>query len=329
MKIGYIKTSAKRYGGKIYEKLVMNVLSQRFNSETINLSPKRFKLGCFKALELFFGFLKLKRKKDFWIRDIVATVALSLDRTKGKNISLIYHIDLFNNSLFSRITFFFFKKLLYYNLKKVDAIVTISQYWEKHFLDKGYKNVYKIYNTLNLDKFNISEEEILEFKKKYNLQNKPIIYIGNCQKAKGVVDTYNALKDLDVYLVTSGQERVKIPALNLDLKYRDYLKLLKASSIVITMSKFKEGWCITAHEAMLLKTPVIGSGQGGMKELLEGGRQIICSNFNSLKEKVIFLLSNSEISYKMGEEGYNYVKNFNIEKFKQDWLELIKKLSNE
>ena len=60
------------------------------------------------------------------------------------------------------------------------------------------------------------------------------------------------------------------------------------------MSKFQEGWCRTAHEAMLLKTPVVGSGFGGMSELLEGGGQIICDNFNDLKEKIEYLLGNHE-----------------------------------
>ena len=45
--------------------------------------------------------------------------------------------------------------------------------------------------------------------------------------------------------------------------------LLQAASVAVTMSKFNEGWCRTAHEAMLCKTPVVGSGMGGMGELLE------------------------------------------------------------
>ena len=66
---------------------------------------------------------------------------------------------------------------------------------------------------------------------------------------------------------------INIPVVNLSLNYKEYLCLLKASSVVVTMSKFKEGWCLTAHEAMLCKTPVIGSGKGGMRELLEGGNK--------------------------------------------------------
>jgi hypothetical protein len=60
-----------------------------------------------------------------------------------------------------------------------------------------------------LDDFKFTIEEIELLKKKYNLTEKPIVYIGNCQKAKGVLESYNILKDLDVHLVTSGKPRIK------------------------------------------------------------------------------------------------------------------------
>ena len=141
----------------------------------------------------------------------------------------------------------------------------------------------------------------MEFKRRFSSEEKPILYLGNCQRIKGVVEAYEQLKDLKVHLVTSGRKEVDLPILNLNLDYRDYLLLLKSSSVVITMSKFKEGWNRTAHEAMLCKTPVIGSGLGGMKELLEGGNQIICENFSDLKERVSYVLDHPEL----GETGLN------------------------
>jgi glycosyltransferase involved in cell wall biosynthesis len=179
-----------------------------------------------------------------------------------------------------------------------------------------------------LNNFNITKEEVLEFKKRYKLEEKPIIYLGNCQKAKGVVDSYKALKDLDVYLVTSSRRQVNVPTLNFDVDYRDYLRLLKASSIAVTMDKFNTGWNMTAQEAMLCKTPVIGSGMGGTRELYEGANQIICQDFKNLKEKVEYLLSHPEVRKKMGEDGYNYSKQFTLERFQNEWLDLIKKIIN-
>ncbi len=327
-KIKWIEISSKRYGGVLYNQQARKVLSKHFDLELINLEAKYLKkIRYLKIPESFIYLLRLKGKKDLWVRDFYSTITLPLDKTKGKNLVLIHHLDFSGFPLIAKPFLNLMNKLFFYhNLKKADAIAVISEYWKSYFLKRGYTNVYKIYCGFNLNDFQISDQEISEFKKKHKLDGKPIIYLGNCQKAKGVIDAWRALKSLNVHLVTSAKRQVKIPALNFDLDYREYLKLLKASSIVLTMSKFKEGWCITAHEAMLLKTPVIGSGFGGMKELLEGGNQIICSDFSSLREKVEYLLNYSEKREKLGEDGYNFAKNFTLEKFEKEWVNLIKKM---
>ncbi len=327
-KIGWPEISLKRYGGVIHREYVRNALSKDFDLEFFNLEAKYLKrFRYLKFLESFFYYLTLKGEKDLWVRDFYSTVALNKKKTKGKNLVWIHHLDFSGYPIISQPFFNLLNNLFFFrNVKKADYVVTMSEYWRKYFSDLGCKNVYKIYGGFELEKYNITEKEAEDFKKEHNLLGKPIIYLGNCQKGKGVVDSYNALKDLNAYLVTSGEERVKIPALNFNLGYRDYLKLLKASSIVLTMSKFKEGWCRTAHEAMLLKTPVIGSGSGGMAELLEGGGQIICSDFKNLKEKAEYILNSSDVRKKMGEKGFNFAKNFSIENTKKNWINLISKI---
>ena len=327
-KIGIIEIHSKRYGGVVYTQQVKKALSKEFDVEHIDSGAKFFKksryLRFFESLYRIFG---LKGEKDIWIRDFYSVLALSRRRIKGRNLALIFHVDPLRLPLLAKIPIFLLEKLVFYRqLRKVDAIVTISEYWKNYFLERGYKNVYKIYCGYDLNDFNITEERVSEFKKKYNLDVKPIIYIGNCQKVKGVVDSYKALKDIDAYLVTSGRRQVNVPTLNFDLDYADYLSLLKASTIVITMDKFNTGWNMTAQEAMLLKTPVIGSGAGGTKELYEMAGQIIC-DFKGLKEKVEYLLNHPETRKKMGEDGYNYSNQFTLEKFQNEWINLIKKIT--
>lgn len=327
-KIGWIQIFSKRYGGVVYAEQSRDILSKHFDLELVNLEAKYFKK--FKYLKLpesLFYLSRLKGEKDLWIRDFYSIITLPLDRTRGKNIAVIFHIDFSGFPLLSRPFLILFEKLFFYrNLKKVDAIVVLSEYWKNYFLKRGYKNIYKIYCASDVNDFNISEQEVIDFKKKYKLEDKPIIYLGNCQKAKGVVESYQALKDLDVYFITSARRQVKIPALNLNLEYREFQTLLKASSVAVTMSKFKEGWCFTTYESMLSKTPVIGSGKGGMRELLEGGGQTICSDFSFLREKVEYLLNHPEIREKMGDDGYEFAKKFNLERFEKEWLSLIEKI---
>ncbi len=328
MTIGWIEINKKKYGGVVYDDKAKDILSKEFDLDLINSESKYFKkVRYLKIPESLFYLFKLKGKKDLWIRDFFSTITLSLKKTKGKNLVMVHHLDLSGLPLISRPFLNLLKRFFFYpKLQKADAIVTVSEYWKNYLIKRGYKNVYKIYNSFNLSNFNILDKEVLDFKQRYNLQDKPIIYLGNCQKAKGVVESYKALKDLNVHLVTSGTRQVKIPALNLNLGYKDYLKLLKASSVVITMSKFKEGWCRTTHEAMLLKTPAIGSGTGGMRELLEGGKQIVCEDFRKLKEKVEYLLENPGVREKMGENGYIFAKKFTLEEFEEKWIDLIEKV---
>lgn len=327
-KIGWIQISSKRDGGNLYSEQVRKVLSKEFDIEIKNLEERYLKSRYLRPLEWFWGFMKLKDKKDLWvIQSFFDLAALSLSRIKGKKIALIYHIDISVFPWFLKPIFFLIEKIFYHNLKKTEAIITIAEYWRKHFLDKGYPNVYKIYNSFDLADFNITEKEVSEFKKKYSLEGKPIIYIGVGQKAKGVVEICKALKDLDVYLIASGRQEVQIPALILKLGYRDYLKLIKAAAVVLDMTKFKTGGSRVIQEAMLLKTPTIGSGFGAIKELLEGGKQIICPDFSKLREKVEYLLTHPEIREKMGEDGFNYAKQFTSEKFEKSWSELIRKLT--
>ena len=326
MKILLVSTKKIKYGGKAYEEMVKKALSDSFETEAANVYPKGKKLKYFKSPLMLWELFKLSKRKDidFAIKDF--TASLFLNKKPVKNITIVHHIDNSYTPFLAKITSFFLEKIIFSKLNKFDAIAVVSKYWKEYFRKRGYENVHVIYNAFDFNNFNFSLDEVEEFKRRYNLTQKPIIYIGNCQKGKGVIESYQALKDLDVYLVTSGIPQIKPPSINLILENREYLKLLKASSLVVTMSKFKEGWCRTAHEAMLCKTPVIGSGLGGMKELLEGGKQIACPDFNSLREKVEYLLNNPEIRKKMGEDAFNFAKNFTSEKFKKDWIDLMKKL---
>ncbi len=326
--IGFIQVFSKKYGGVMCLDQSRDILSQYYDLELVDLGARFFKhLRYLKLPESLLYLLKLKGEKDVWIRDFYSVLTLPFDRTKGKNIAVIFHIDFSQFPLFSRPFLILFEKLFFYRgLKKADAIVVISDYWEKYFRERGYKNIYKVYWGPAIKDFDISQQEINAFKKKYKLEDKPILYLGNCQRAKGVVESYDALKDLDVHLVTSGRRQVKIPALNLNLERREFLTLLKASSIAITMSKFKEGLCYTTQEAMLSGTPVIGSGRGGMRELLEGGRQIICPDFVSLRDMVEYLLRHSEEREKIGKDAYEFAKQFTRERFEKEWLAVMDKL---
>lgn len=106
---------------------------------------------------------------------------------------------------------------------------------------------------------------------------------------------------------------MELPIPNLMLPFEEYRLLLAASDIVITMSLFKEGWNRVAHEAVLCGTPVIGSGKGGMEELLVMSGQTICTSFEDLPHHVNRLLKNRSIP-----DSHSLMK-FDLRYFKKCW----------
>lgn len=327
-KITWVKIShSKKYGGTIYGEKVQDIIKKNFNFQEITIHGRKNTPRPLRLIEWFFKFMHLYGHSDLWIEDSFIAVAMTnFQRIQGKTALLIYHID---NSIFSgptKYVLMMLEKVFYRKAKKADIIITISEYWKQHFLRKGYHNVVKVYNSFNPTEFVFTQEELQQFKDRYQLGQKPIVYIGNCQKAKGVIQAYEALKHLDVTLVTSGDQHVALPAKNVNGSHRDYLRLLKVSTVVVTMSLFKEGWCATAHEAMLCKIPVVGSGLGGMRELLEGGKQIVCLDFKDLAAKVEYLLCNERARITLGEDGYQYAQTLNHERFEKDWVDILSRL---
>lgn len=320
MRIGMFRIEGP-CGGTCYEDMVMAALSKKCTVKMYSLVVQKKYLLKMTRIRQLYRLSKIKANNDMWIRTFVPVVSLSFDKTKGLNIALFHHID---NKVHPHYALsLILEKFYYRNLKRVDAIVCVSQFWKNYLENQGYKNIHIIYNGFDLKNFKFDEKECQEFKEKFNLVQKPIVYIGNCQIRKGVVEVYKSLKNMNIDLVTSGPKEVELPCRNLNLTYRNYLLLLKVSSVVIVMSQFKEGWCRTAHEAMLCKTPVIGSGKGGMAELLEGGSQIICDDFSKLPRLLVKVMNDSE---QIGKKGYMFASQFTFERFENEWLNLVGKL---
>ena len=323
MKIGWVEVLKKAYGETMYTGMAQSALSELHQVEIINVGLDHFRGYLYP--KILSRLCRIAGEKDLWIRNFDSVITLPFDRTKGKNIAMIFHIDHSFQPAYFKPCFAILEGIFYRHLKRVDAIVTISKYWQNHFLERNFDRVYLIYNGYDMAPFRFEAGEIEAFKERWGLNAKPIVYLGNCQRIKGVVEACEKLKDLDVHLVTSGRKEVDIPAVNLSLDYRDYLRLLRSSSVVVTMSRFREGWNRTAHEAMLCKTPVIGSGLGGMRELLEGGGQVACEDLNDLREHVAYALDHPET----GENGFEFARQFTVERFNSEWVRLVERVNEE
>jgi glycosyltransferase involved in cell wall biosynthesis len=319
LKIGIFETNPGFGGGNVYQKMIIEALSKTHTVRSFKVFPQRLSKMRRPRILMKIMYLNMgERSINLWIRNPYGVMGMGFHEKNKPHIALFFHrdYDAIPNQWLSRILDLLFWK----NVWKCDEVVVISQYWKDFLEARGLPQVRVISYGFDLSNFHFQPDNVAGFKKRFSLTGKPIIYLGNCQETKGVREAYLSLKDSPYHLVTSGTKEVDIPVPNLELNYEDYLLLLRSASVVLTMSKFLEGWNITAHEAMLCRTPVVGSGKGGMRELLEGGHQIICQDFSTLPGLVEYAMKNREA---LGEKGFNFAKQFTKEKFESEWLNLI------
>ncbi|MFO7557951.1 MAG: glycosyltransferase family 4 protein [Desulfobacterales bacterium] len=218
-------------------------------------------------------------------------------------------------------------KVLKWRLRNLDLVVTVSKFWANFLEGIGCRDVRIIYNAFNPKEFVFGQEEIQQFLITHNIPNdKPIVYIGYADPTKGVNEVFDILKNYELTLVMTGPitNKLTLPVHWLCLNRKDYLLLLSACDVVVNMSKIEEGWSRIAHEALLCRTPVIGSGSGGMKELLEESGQKICYAISDLPDMVKEIINNKK-SY--AERGYNFATKFNYEVFAKEWRSLLQEIA--
>ena len=307
-------------GGHAYDFLATCALKQRYdlvadqnavrhdNESMISLS-KRLRRNSINA--------------DVVIKD-AAIIALGKNNPTFHQIGIVHHIDEILAS--KNLKYWLYFKLLKWRLRQLDQVVCVSNYWKVELEKLGCEKITTIYNSFDLDEFVFDLDEVNSFKRKYRLtSDAPLIYVGNCKGGKGVEEVCQALGDGNYQLIASGPvAKNSGPVRCLSLSRREYLLLLKACDIVMTMSIMPEGWNRVAHEAMLCKTPVIGSGSGGMMELLKGGKQIVTNKFQSLTNDVDFVLSDKK---NFEENGYAFVQQFDLKYFSNAWINLVSKVT--
>jgi len=246
-------------------------------------------------------------------------------QSESYEIGVIHHLEETLETRSIKYRWYFHR--LRQRLKKLNCVVSVSKYWQNWLENHGCNCTKVIYNSFDLNEFSFAKEDIDDFKRRYHLNTgKPLLYIGNAQFEKGVKNVYEALGTDQFTLVMSGpkNEHLSLPIYHLFLNRREYLLLLSACDVVLTMSTMIEGWNRTAHEAMLCGTPVIGSGVGGMKELLEGGGQVVKVGCSGLSDTIMNVLRCQD---QYGRSGYKYASQFNLDYFNNEWQTLIQEIN--
>ena len=307
-------------GGNSYDYQAMQVLAREFN---LTLDPAAVRDPSGSLLKYWWQLRQGPPPCGMVIKDPQVVVMGPLGRAPVE-VGMVHHINYLTprSSPGERLYF----NRLRRRLARLSAIVTVSRFWQQELEKMGCRRVRVIYNSFDQEDFRYRPGEVEAFLQKYALPaDRPIVYIGSSTAAKGAAEVYEALKDEGYTLVMTGpKNEVAVPARWFNLDRPEYLCLLKACGVVINMSWFAEGWNRIAHEAMACKTPVIGSGIGGMGELLRGGQQIALKDVSGLRDAVRSVLNDREAR---ANSGYDFVRQFDQAYFHRAWTSLAREMT--
>lgn len=220
----------------------------------------------------------------------------------------------------------------------LDRILTVSEKVRKFFTVRGRisPKAITIYNGIDSEVFNLSKVDD-NLRIELGLKDDAIVLgsIGVLEKDKGQRYLFEAMTRLksegidNIICVVCGTgpqeaelkefvQRSGIGDEVLFLGFRDDIpKILKITNIVVITSLTIESFSMIAVESMAMKVPVIATDIGGLPEVIDDGKTGILvppADIDSLCRAIRYLIKNTDIRLKMGEDGRRRViEHFTIE----------------
>tara|TARA_Y100000310_G_C20638384_1_gene792484 strand:- start:470 stop:1582 length:1113 start_codon:yes stop_codon:yes gene_type:complete len=201
------------------------------------------------------------------------------------------------------------------------------------------KNFKEIANGVDLSKF--GKREVSEFKKKYNISGKNLLYVGRIHKSKGLQYVIKAIKDSVWNLLIIGPDNGYQETLKQDIKKFGVANQVKflgkigdeelinsyfASDAFILFSEW-EGFGIVVVEAMAAGLPLVLSDRGPLPKFVNNNGKIVpFGNVETLK-KELNLLSDKKKLNAMGRKSRLMAKKYDWEKIVKKYEKIYRKIS--
>ena len=274
-----------------------------------------------------------------------------------KEIKIITHIHdvsfLAYPEFIRKSDLFFLKILIPISLRRADKIVAVSEFTKNEII-KYYgtdsKKIEVVHNAVNEDftKSDYSGNELFAIRKKYNLPEKYVLYIGTMQPRKNVpmlVNAFVAAKNriTGIKLVLAGNKN----AHNFDKKIDKEIKKLKLEDDVIfsgfvdesdkaalfqmaevfVYPSLYEGFGIPMLEAMSQKIPVLASNISVHLEVAEDGALYFDPrSVDEMQEKLYNILADKNSRENLINLAIKRLDFFSWKKSAEKMLEIYKNL---
>ena len=201
-------------------------------------------------------------------------------------------------------------------LKYADRKFAISYALKDALAQNGINDVEVIYNGINVSEWKASDEEVKDFKKKHQLENKKVIFFnGRLSPAKGSEQALEAVRlvrkefsEAVLLVAGTGNMEPREGLIFTGWLDREEIKLVyTASDLVLMPSVCFDAFGRVNIEAMASKKPIIGTRFGGTPEIVEDGQTGYIVNPlypEQIAEKTLILLKNPERAKQFGQVGY-------------------------
>lgn len=202
-----------------------------------------------------------------------------------------------------------------------------------------------IENGIDFDKFKDNNKYRKETREKYNIKDEEIVIgvVGRLSEQKDPMTMIKAFKLVND--VKSNTKLMYVGSGNLEEDVKGYAKqagildkiiitgwvsnveeYIPAFDIAVLPSKW-EGFGLVLIEYMACDKPIVASDIGGIPDIIkdkENGLLCKCNDYKDLSEKLLYLINNNEIAYRMIENNIDYRKKYDIKLVVKKYEELFK-----
>jgi glycosyltransferase involved in cell wall biosynthesis len=212
------------------------------------------------------------------------------------------------------------------------AVISVCDALKEGLEINGIQRVQTIYNGINPREFEVSESQIAQFRKDYNLEGKRVlVFAGRANSSKGIKYLVKAMPDVlkahpDARLLILSSLNTHTAALRARAHElgissalifpgwidRETMKsAYAAADICVVPSTRFEPLATVVLEAMASKKPVIGTAVGGTAEMIVDGQTgyvVPPRDSQALSDKIVYLLQHPEVAQRLGEAGSKRVQ---------------------
>lgn len=275
----------------------------------------------------------------------------------SKNIKIVTHIHdisfLAYPEFIKKSDLFFLKNLIPGSIRRADKVIAVSEFTKNEII-KYYKTdpgkIEVVYNAVGEDflKSDYSGSELFEIRKKYNLPEEFILYIGTLQPRKNIpilIQSFARIKEKipEVKLVLAGNRN----AHNFDDDIDNKIEELKISGSIIfpgfvdeedksalfqlakafVFPSLYEGFGIPILEAFASRVPVLTSDIPVHNEIIQNAAVFFDpESLDDLSEKLYNSLVNQNLRDNLIDLGFQRVKFFSWKKSSEKMLEIYREL---